>query len=99
MVLEQILLCTLGHTAQHADNQRVLIRAATFFPASAALGIEGFQTMVDFLFGIIPHTAGIEEDGISRFQTVGGFVTSHLHYGGHHLGVCHVHLATIGLNI
>ena len=59
-------------------------------------GIEGFQTVIDLLFCIISYRARVEEHGICLVQFFGGLIASHLHHLGHHLGVSHIHLATIG---
>ena len=70
MILQQVLLHALSHTAQHADNQRTL----------ALDGTQCLQTMVYLLFGIIAHRTSIQKYSIGLFQTFTSLIASHLHY-------------------
>ena len=75
MMFEQIILHTFCHTAEHADNKR----------AFATQGMQGFETMIDFLLGIVADGTGIEENGIGLVKAVDGFVACHFHHTGHDL--------------
>ena len=66
MVLQQVVLHTLGHASQHSDDESAL----------ALHGIEGLQPVVDLLFGIVAHRAGVEEYGIGVFQPFTGLVAA-----------------------
>ena len=97
VMLQQLLLGSLGHTAQDTDDE--WLSRGLGLQSASALGIEGFQTVIDLLFCIISYRARVEEHGICLVQFFGGLIASHLHHRGHHLGVSHIHLATIGFNI
>ena len=89
MVVEQVLLCPLCHTAQHPDDHRAL----------ALDGVERIQTMVYLLFRIVPHRTSVQEHRIRLVQILRRLVARHPHHAGHHLRVCHVHLTAVCLNI
>ena len=90
VVSEQLLLHTLCHAAQYADDE---------FAPLAAQGVEDFEAVYDFLLGIVAHGAGVEKHGIGIVEAVRRFVARHLHHGGHYLAVCHVHLAAVSFDI
>ena len=69
VILQQVFLHALGHTAQHTYNQ----------PSSTFHGVERLQPVVDFLFGIVAHRTGIQEHGISLLNRLTGLIASHLH--------------------
>ena len=89
MILQQVVLHALCHTSQHTDNEWAL----------ATHRIQRIQTMVDFLFGIVADGTGVQEYGIGLVKLLGSLVASHLHDRGHHLGVGHIHLTAVSLNI
>ena len=60
--------------------------------------LEILQPSVDFLFRIVAHGAGVDEDGIRLFDAIGQFIAVHLHNGGNHFAVGHIHLTTVGLD-
>ena len=84
VVVQQILLGSLRHTAQKTNDQGVLI-VLRFLFALATLCIERLQTMINLLLCVIPNRTGVQEDGISLFQLLGGLITSHLHHRCNHL--------------
>ena len=90
VVVEEALLDALCHTAEHTNDE-----AATLL----AEGVKGFEAVDDFLFGVVAHGAGVEEDGIGLVEVVARFVVCHTHDGGHHFAVGHVHLATVGFYV
>ena len=89
MMFEQIALHTFCHTAEHTDNQR----------AFAAHGMQGFETVINLLLGIVADGTGIEKYGISLVKAVDGLVACHFHHAGHNLGIGHIHLAAVGFDI
>ena len=93
VVLQQVVFHALGHAAQHTNNKAVSFLTLT------PDGIQRVQTVIYLLLGIVAYRAGVQEYGISLFQLFRSLVASHLHHGGYHLRVCHIHLATVSLNI
>ena len=90
MVLQQVVLYTLGHAAQHADDQ-----SAALLPFC----MESFQPAENLLFGIVAHRASVQEDGICLFQGRTCVIAGHLHHGGNDFRVGHVHLTSVGFYI
>ena len=62
-------------------------------------GMEKFQAVQDFLFGIVAYGTGIHEYGIGFLQIVARGIACHLHDGCDNFTVGYVHLAAIGLDI
>ena len=91
VVLQEVVLDALCHTAQYAYDEAVL--------ASFAFCGQGIQAMIDFLFGIVSYRAGVQKYGISLVQRLGRLIASHLHDTGHYLGVGYVHLTAVSLDI
>ena len=89
VLLEQFVFYTLGHAAQYAHDERAL----------ALHGVEGFQSPVYLLLGIVAHRAGVQQHCVGLIDTVAGLVARHLHDAGHYFRVGHIHLAAVGLNI
>ena len=61
--------------------------------------IKSIQAVVYFLFGIVTDRTSIKKDRISLINGLRGFVACHLHHRGYHLGIGHIHLTAVGLNI
>ena len=100
VVLQQVVLHTLSHAAQHANDKAVSCQLwAVSFLTLTPDGIQRVQTVENLLLGIVTYRTGIQEYGISFFQLFRCLVASHLHHGGYHLRVCHIHLASISLYI
>ncbi len=89
VVLKKVFLNPLCHATENTDNQSAL----------ACHGMDGVKSVEDFLLGIVAHAACIEEHGIRLVNTLTHLITGHLHHRGYHLTVCHIHLATVCLNI
>ena len=51
------------------------------------------------LLGVIPHGAGIEQHDIGLGRILGPHVAGAAHDAEHQLGISHVHLATVGLEV
>ena len=86
----QVVLHSLGHAAQHANDE----------PAPAvAHGIEGFKAVYYLLFSVVAHAACVEEYGVGLVYVLAHFIVRHLHYRGHNLAVGHVHLAAVGFYV
>ena len=95
MVGKQVVFHPFGHAAQHPDDEAAALALAPF----VAQGVEGVEAVVDFLFGIVAHRAGVQQYGIRIVERLAGLVACHIHDGCHHFRVGHVHLAAVGLNI
>src|SRR3712207_8217249 len=54
-------------------------------------GMEGFQTVVNLVLGVLTNATCIEENGVSVLLLVTYFVAGHLHHRGDHFAVGHVH--------
>ena len=80
----------LRHAAAHAENQVVL------FPLSV---IQLCQTVDDLGFGILPDSAGVEQNDIGVLNSIGDAMTALGEEACHQLAVAHVHLAAVGFNI
>ena len=87
--LNQLILYTLGHAAHHTDNQMFLLFTQR---------LEVLQPSVNLLLGIVTHGTGIHKDRIGLLDLVGQRIAIHLHDGGHHLAIRHIHLATVRLD-
>ena len=99
MVLDQVVLHALGHTAQHAENRLGVLGFGIVVGMAALLGEKRVETMIDLVLGILAHRTGIEKHRVGIFFGVSGFVTGHLHDGGNDFGVGYIHLAAISLDI
>ncbi len=86
----QVVLHSLGHAAQHANDEP---------PSAAAHGVEGFKAVKYLLLGVVAHAARVEEHGVGLVYVLAHFVVRHLHYRGHNLAVGHVHLAAVGFYV
>ena len=86
MLLYELILHTLGHTAQYADNNL----AALLLQA-----VQKLQPADNLLFGIIPDGTGIQEYGISLIHILRQFITRHTHHAGYNLAVSYIHLAAV----
>ncbi len=65
---------------------------------AAPHGAQLRQPAENLLLGVVADAARVEQHGIGVVDGVGDGVAVHLHDGGDHLGVGHVHLAAVGLN-
>ena len=83
--LEDQLLVFLGHAAEHADDFVWVGFLGIFQPAQGA---------VDFVFGLCPHAASVEQNRIGVVRAVGQFVVVLAQAGHNELAIKHVHLAT-----
>ena len=90
VILYKIVPHTLCHASQYAQYQ-----SAAFL----LLGMQGFQPVVDLVLRILAYRTGVEEDGVGLLLILAYVVAGHLHDGGHDLGISHVHLASVCLNI
>ena len=97
MAIQQIILHALSHTAEDADEESPphVTPERGFSPQR----IQFFQAMVDFLLCIVAYGTGVQKNSISLFKGVASLVACHLHDGGHHFGVGHIHLAAVSFNI
>ena len=89
VVLDQVVLDSFRHTAQHAYDQVLALFAE---------GMEELQAVQDFLLGVVADGAGVHEYGIGLFQAFTRAVACHLHDGSNHFTVCHVHLASVSFD-
>ena len=55
------------------------------------------KSVENFFFGILSYATSINENRICIIGRVAHFITCSFHDCGNDFGVCHVHLATIGL--
>ena len=92
MIVKQILLGALSHTTE--DTYKKLV----FLTSLVVHGMEEFQTIDDFLFGIAADGTCVHEHSIGLIQRVANTVTSHLHNRGNYFTIGHVHLAAIRLD-
>ena len=101
VVLQQVVLHTLSHAAQHANDEPppIPLQREGVLSACSTYSIQRVQTVIDFLLSIVTYRTSVQEYGISFFQLFRCLVASHLHHGGYHLRVCHIHLASISLYI
>ena len=99
MVLDQVVLHALGHTAQHAEDRLGIVGFRIVVGVTALLSEKRVKTMIDLVLGILAHRAGVEKHRVGIFFVVRGFVTGHLHDGGNDFRVGYIHLAAIGLDI
>ena len=90
VILYKVVPHTLCHASQYAQYQ-----SAAFL----LLGMQGFQPVVDLVLRILAYRTGVEEDGIGLLLILAYVVAGHFHDGGHDLGISHVHLASVCLNI
>ncbi len=88
----QFVTGTFGHASDNSDERPSAVGAA-------AQRAEGLQSGYDLLFGVVAYGACVEQDGIGAVDVIGDCVAVHAHYGGHHFGVGHVHLASVCLYI
>ena len=88
--MEDLPLVLLGHAAQHADNRVRPLLLEFFEPA---------QGTIDLVFGVLPHAARIQQDGVGLVGAIGRFVTRLQELGGHQFAVQNVHLAADRLDI
>ena len=88
--LEDQLLILLCHAAQHADD---LMRVAIFGV------LQPSQGAVDFVFGMLPHAAGVEQDRVGLGGRVDQFVALLAQRRHHQLAIEHVHLAADGFDV
>ena len=86
---DQLLLQTLGHTADDAHDQSGVGPAVAFH-----LG----QTAPDALFGIVADRTGVDQDNVRLVDPLGIYVPFALHHGDHDLGVADIHLAAVGFD-
>ncbi len=82
--LEDSLLLFLGHATQHADDRLRLPLLGLLQPAQGA---------VDLVLGMLPHAAGVEENGVGLRGGVDQLIAGPQQAGGDQLAVEHVHLA------
>ena len=94
VVVQQLFLHPFRHAAKNPDDE-----VRSLWLSFLSDGIELLQPMVDFLFRIVAHGTGVEEDGIGLLDTLAGVVACHLHDRGYHLRVGYVHLAAVGFYI
>lgn len=78
----------LRHTPRDAEN-RVLLHAAFHFAEPAHHS----------LFGVLADCAGIHKDDVGRFRRVHLIVPERRERSEYQLGIAHVHLASIGLDV
>ena len=83
-------LIFLSHAAQHADDLVRMMLLGVLEPAQGA---------VDLVFGMLPDTAGIEQDRIGVARVVGQLVAVFAQAGHDKLAVEHVHLAADGFDV
>ena len=91
VLLDQLPLSTLRHTAEDADDDTAALLAAD--------GVIVSDAVENFLLGIVAHRAGIEEDSIGQLRVFGQVKAVHLHDGCDDFAVGDIHLAAIGLYI
>ena len=89
MLLYQFLPYTLCHTAQHS-----YYRGFAMFTTELIVMLKSVE---NFFFGILSYATSINENRICIIGRVAHFITRSFHDCGNDFGVCHVHLATIGL--
>ena len=87
MLLDELIPDTLGHTAKHTYDNLVSLLLQT---------VEKLQSAQYLLLSIISHRACVQENGIGLLYILANFISRHPHHAGHHLTVCHIHLAAIG---
>ena len=91
VLLDELLLGTLSHTAEDTDDDTSALLATNRVIVSDAVE--------DFLLGIVAHGAGIEEDRISQLGVFGQVEAVHLHDRSHDFAVGYVHLTAISLYV
>ena len=86
----EFVLDALCHTSQYTQDEAA---------ALLLLGMQGLEAVVYLVLGVLAYATGVEENGVGVGLIVTQVVARHLHDGSHHLRVCHVHLASVGLYI
>ena len=87
-LLEQLRAEALRHAAGHAhDRVRLHVPLQLAQPADHAL------------LGVIANRAGVDEDDVGAVRAVDGVVAVRRELPEHQLGVAHVHLAAVGLDV
>ena len=76
VVVYQVVLDTLGHAAQHAQDEL----AAPFL-----LGMQGLQPVIYLVLGVLAYAAGVQEYRVGAGLVLAQFIACHLHDGGYHL--------------
>ena len=99
VLFQQFGLHPLCHASQHPYDQRIPVFSSLFAHSLPPLCRQGLQPVVDLLLGIVSHAAGVQEDDACLVKAFGSFIAGHAHHAGHHLRVCHIHLAAVGLYI
>ena len=87
VMFNQVVLHSLGHTADHTHNQLSVFLAAQ--------RMEKIQSVQDFLFGVVADGTRVQQYGIRLLQRGAGRVAGHLQDGGNDFTVGHIHLAAI----
>ena len=90
VLVEELLLDALGHAAEDADDEALLVLPQ---------GMEILEAAVDFLLGVVADGASVDEDGVGIGDDVRHFVAGHLHDGGDDFAVGDVHLAAVGFDV
>lgn len=88
--LEDQVLILLSHTADYANH---FCRAISFAE------LQSSQSAVDFVFRVLPNTAGVEEHCIGIFWTVCQPITFTTQSSDDQFAVQHIHLAANGFDV
>ena len=78
----------LCHTPHHTNNERMT------FPHS----MQSFQSIIDFLFRIVPYRTSIQKYSISFIKLFCNIIARHFHDRSYHFAISYVHLTSIGLD-
>ena len=88
--LKDQILILLRHASHDADN---------FGRPISFAELQSTERAVDFMFGMFPHTAGVEQHGVGIPGIVGQFISFFAQRRDNQFAVQHVHLAANGFDV